>query len=90
MSADGSRVRRPFRMLLERDVAEVERRLRLHRENAPKRIAAELGLHENTISRINLGRHPVQIRLGTAAGRPSLTVADCTVGFRTNRPRSGP
>jgi hypothetical protein len=33
MSADGSgRTRRPFRMLLEREVAEIERRLRLYRE----------------------------------------------------------
>ena len=52
-------------MLLERDMAEgeVERRLRLHRENAPKRIAGDMGLHLNTISAINLGRHPVQLRL---------------------------
>lgn len=63
MSGDGSG-RRPFRMLLERDVAEIERRLRLHRENSPKRIAAELHVHTNTVSRINLGRHPVQARLG--------------------------
>jgi hypothetical protein len=39
---------------------------------APRRIAAELGLHENTTSRINLGRHPVQLRLGADAARPSL------------------
>jgi hypothetical protein len=51
-------------MLLERDVAEIERRLRLHRENAPKRIAADLAVHENTVSKINLGRHWVQTRLG--------------------------
>ncbi|HWG75571.1 MAG TPA: hypothetical protein VN660_02125 [Steroidobacteraceae bacterium] len=51
-------VRRPFRMLLERDVAEIERRLRLYRENAPKRIAQELGVHINTVCTVN--RHPVQ------------------------------
>jgi hypothetical protein len=61
--------RRPWRMLLERDVAEVERRLRLHRENAPKRIAADLQLHPNTVSRINLGRHPVQLRLSSFVRR---------------------
>ena len=55
--------RRPFRMLLERDVAEIERRLRLYRENAPKRIAEELGVHINTVCTVNLGRHPVQARL---------------------------
>ncbi|MGH3426799.1 MAG: hypothetical protein ACRD3Q_17590 [Terriglobales bacterium] len=64
MSADGSKVRRPWRMLLERDVLEIERRLALHRDNAPKRIAAELRVHPNTISAINLGRHPVQARRG--------------------------
>ncbi len=53
-------MRRPFRMLLERDVAEIERRLRLYRENAPKRIAEELGVHINTVCTVNLGRHPVQ------------------------------
>jgi len=45
-------------MLLERDVAEIERRLRLYRENAPKRIAQELGVHINTVCTVN--RHPVQ------------------------------
>jgi hypothetical protein len=61
MTADGSgRVRRPYRMLLERDVAEIERRLQLYRENCPKRIAEEMGVHANTICTINLGRHPVQ------------------------------
>lgn len=55
--------RRPWRTLIERHVAEIERRLRLYRENAPKRIAAELGLHENTVCKINLGRHPIQARL---------------------------
>lgn len=54
--------RHPFRMLLERDVAEIERRLKLYRENAPKRIAQELGVHINTVGTINLGRHPVQVR----------------------------
>ena len=57
--------RRPFRTLLERDVAEVEPRLRLQRENAPRRIAADLRLHRNTASLINLGRHPVQPRLSS-------------------------
>jgi hypothetical protein len=56
--------RRPFRMLLERDVEEIERRLRLYRDNAPKRIADELGVHINTVCTVNLGRHPVQMRLG--------------------------
>lgn len=56
--------RRPFRMLLERDVAEIERRLRLYRENAPKRIAQELGVHINTVCTVNLGRHPAQVRFG--------------------------
>lgn len=50
-------------MLLERDVAEIERRLRLYRENAPKRIAEDLQVHVNTVCSINLGRHPVQVRL---------------------------
>jgi hypothetical protein len=54
-------------MLLEREVAEIERRLRLHRDNAPKRIAADLAVHENAVSKINLGRHPVQVRLGADA-----------------------
>jgi hypothetical protein len=54
---------RPWRTLLERDITEIERRLRLYRENAPKRIAADLGLHENTICKINLGKHPIQARL---------------------------
>jgi hypothetical protein len=49
-------------MLLERDVAEIERRLRLYRDNAPKRIAEQLGVHINTVCTVNLGRHPVQIR----------------------------
>jgi len=55
--------RRRWRMLLERDVAEIERRLRLYRENAPKRIAQDLHVHLNTVCSINLGRHPVQVRL---------------------------
>jgi hypothetical protein len=50
-------------MLLERDVAEIERRLRLYRENCPKRICEELGVHQNTVTAINLGRHPIQARL---------------------------
>jgi hypothetical protein len=45
-------------MLLERDVAQVERRLRPHRENAPKRRICIA-----TSSRIGLGRPPVQLRL---------------------------
>jgi hypothetical protein len=65
MTADGSgRARRPWRMLLERDVAEIERRLRLYRENTPQRIAEEMGVHVNTVSTINLRRHPIQARLG--------------------------
>jgi hypothetical protein len=51
--------------VLERDVAEIERRLRLYREKAPKRIAEEMGVHLNTVTTINLGRHPVQARLAT-------------------------
>jgi hypothetical protein len=51
--ANGTR-RRPFRMLIERDVAEIERRLELYRENAPKRIAADLNIQPNTITKINL------------------------------------
>ena len=34
------------------------------RENCPKQICAELQVHPNTVSTINLGRHPVQVRLG--------------------------
>jgi hypothetical protein len=71
VSADGSG-RRPWRTLIERDIAEIERRLRLYRENAPKRIAAELGLHENTVSKINLGRHPIQARLATERNSAAL------------------
>lgn len=63
MSADGP-ARRPWRYLTERDVREVERRLALYRSNAPKLIAAELKLHPNTVCAINLGRHPIQARLG--------------------------
>lgn len=64
-AAAGALSRRPrrWRMLLERDVAEIERRLRLYRENAPKRIAEDLKVHVNTVCSINLGRHPVQVRL---------------------------
>lgn len=70
MTGDGSgRVRRPWRMLIERDVAEIERRLELYRGNAPKRITADLNVHPNTITKINLGRHPVQARLATADDR---------------------
>jgi hypothetical protein len=54
--------RRPCGPLLESDIAEIERRL-LYRLNAPKRIAKDLGVHINTVTTINLGRHPVQIRL---------------------------
>jgi hypothetical protein len=64
VSGDGaSRGRRPGGMLIERDVAEIERRLRQYRENAPKRIAEEMGVHPNTVCAINLGRHPIQARL---------------------------
>lgn len=49
--------------LLESDIAEIERRLLLYRLNAPKRIAEDLGVHINTVTTVNLGRHPVQIRL---------------------------
>jgi hypothetical protein len=63
--------RRLWRTLIERDIAEVERRLRLYRANTPKRIAEEMRLHPNTISTINLGRHPIQARLATEGGRPS-------------------
>ena len=54
----------PWRMLLDRDVAEIERRLRIYRENCPKRIAEDLRVHPNTISGINLGLHPVKARIG--------------------------
>lgn len=63
MSADGSANRPAGAPLIEADVREIERRLRLHRANSPKRIAAELHVHPNTICQINLGRHPVQQRL---------------------------
>jgi hypothetical protein len=62
--------RRRWRTLIGRDVAEVERRLRLYRANTPKRIAEEMHLHPNTISTINLGRHPIQARLAIEGGRP--------------------
>jgi hypothetical protein len=64
VTGDGA-TRRRWRMLLERDVAEIERRLRLYRENCPKRICQDMGVHPNTVCAINLGRHPVQARLGT-------------------------
>jgi hypothetical protein len=65
MSGDGStrRARRPWRMLLERDVAEIERRLALQRRHCTKRICADLQVHPNTVTAIRLGRHPVQARL---------------------------
>ena len=62
MPGDGGRVRRPWRMLLERGVAEIERRLRLYRSSAPKAIAADMGMHINAVSKVNLGQHPVQTR----------------------------
>jgi len=52
-------------MLLERDVAEIERRLALYRANCPKRICEELRVHPNTVTKIHLGRHPVQARLSS-------------------------
>jgi hypothetical protein len=61
--------RRPWRMLIERDVAEIERRQRLYRDNAPKRIAEEMRLHLNTVCTINFGRHPIQARLATEGDR---------------------
>lgn len=70
MSGDGSgRIRRPWRMLLGRDVAENERRLTLYRENCPKRIAEDMGVHINTVCAVNLGRHPIQARLAIAEAR---------------------
>ncbi len=63
MSADGTSRRPPGAPLLEADVFEIMRRLALHKAHAPKRIAAELRVHLNTISAINLGRHPVQARI---------------------------
>ena len=70
MSGDGaSRGRRPGGMLIERDVAEIERRLRQYRENAPKRIAEEMRVHQNTVTTINLKRHPIQLRLATERER---------------------
>ena len=68
MSADGMG-RPPGAPLLEADVREIERRLRLHRENSPKRIAAEMRVHANTVSAVNLGRHRIQQR--TRAGGSS-------------------
>jgi hypothetical protein len=58
-------MRRPWRYMTERDVPEIQRRLRLYRDNAPKRIVEEMGVHVNTVTTINLGRHPVQARLRT-------------------------
>jgi hypothetical protein len=37
--------------------------------NPRKRIAEEMRLHPNTISTINLGRHPIQARLVIEGGR---------------------
>jgi hypothetical protein len=54
-------------MLLERDVAEIERRLALHRGNCVTRICADMGVHANTVSVIRLGRHPLQTRLKALA-----------------------
>jgi hypothetical protein len=64
--------RRPWRMLIERDVAEIERRLRLYRENCPKRICEDLGVHQNIVTKIHLGRHPVQARLRQTRRTPRL------------------
>jgi len=50
-------------MLLERDVAEIARRLRLYRENCPKYIAEERGVYPNTVAKVQLVWHPVQTRL---------------------------
>jgi len=70
VSGDGAgRKQRPWRMLLERDVAEIERRLALYRANCPKRIAEDLGVHLNTVCTINLGRHPVQALLASGSRR---------------------
>lgn len=57
-------MKRPWRMLLERDIAEIERRLSLYQDNAPKRIAEDMGIHLNTVCTVNLRRHPIQARLG--------------------------
>jgi hypothetical protein len=59
---DGTDCRPSGAPLLEADVREIERRLRLHRENSPKRIAADMRVHVNTISAVNLGRHRIQKR----------------------------
>jgi hypothetical protein len=61
--------KRPWRTLLERDVAEIERRLVLYRSNTPKRIAEEMRVHLNTVCTINLKRHPIQGRLAAEGGR---------------------
>lgn len=50
--------------LSERDVADIERRLQLYRENAPKRIAHELGVDKDVIYHIGLGVHAIQVRRG--------------------------
>jgi hypothetical protein len=61
--------RRPWRYMTERDVAEIERRLRLYRDNAPKRIAEDMRVHVNTVTVVNLGRHPIQARLASEAAQ---------------------
>jgi hypothetical protein len=61
--------RRPWRYMTERDATEIKRRLRLYRENAPKRIAEEMRVHLNTVTVVNLGRHPIQARLATEAAQ---------------------
>jgi hypothetical protein len=60
--------RRPWRYLIESDVAEIQRRLKRYRENAPKKIASDLGVHLNTVTVVNLGRHPIQARLSVQLG----------------------
>jgi hypothetical protein len=68
--------------LLERDVLEIERRLALHRENTPKRIAVELRVHPNTISTIN--SDVIRFRRGWVSQnvdgrRPRAVLAACSV-----------
>ena len=69
--------KRPWCTLIERDVAEIERRLRLYRENCPKRICQDMGVHINTVTTINLGRHPVQARLAAAPSQVSTLCSVC-------------
>jgi hypothetical protein len=87
VSGDGGRVPRPFRMLLECDVAEVERRLRLYRANTPKRIAEEMRLHVNTVSAINLGGTGYKQAATEVAGRAEARVA--VAGRQALGPRIG-